>query len=239
MKFVFEPPPRPTLSVADTTARFPVRRIFCVGRNYAKHAVEMGSDPDREPPFFFAKPADAAVDAEVGLGTVIPYPPLTSELHHEVELVVALGSGGSRISVEHALGLVFGYGVGVDLTRRDLQRQAKASGRPWESGKAFDHSAPITALRRIDAVGHRDAGQIWLDVDGERRQDADLSELIWRVPDIIAILSESVALAAGDIIMTGTPAGVGPVSPGQTIRAGVEGVAELELSIAERAQVEQ
>ncbi|WP_298236192.1 fumarylacetoacetate hydrolase family protein [uncultured Azohydromonas sp.] len=228
--FVFPPPATPSLAVAGSTARFPVRRVFCVGRNYAAHAREMGNDPTREPPFFFMKPADAVVPAE----GVVPYPTLTSNLHHEVELVVALAQGGSRIAPEQALGLVWGYGVGVDLTRRDLQDTAKQMSRPWDWAKGFDASAPCSALQPVSAVGHPEAGRIWLQVNGELRQQGDLTELIWPVPDIISHVSQAVALQPGDLIFTGTPAGVGALQPGDHVRGGVAGVAGFEFEMGPR-----
>jgi fumarylpyruvate hydrolase len=231
MQFVFDPPARPSVAVAGEAARFPVRRIFCVGRNYAAHAREMGSDPDREPPFFFTKPADAVLDAAAGAGARVPYPPQTDNFHHEVELAVALDKGGAAIEAEDALEHVFGYAVAIDLTRRDLQAQAKKQGRPWDMSKGFDLSAPIGEIHRNTAVGNPDRGRIWLSVDGQLRQDADLTELIWPVRDVISILSRSVTLAPGDLVLTGTPAGVGPLTVGQHVRAGIDGLGELELEI--------
>ncbi len=231
MTHVFEPPPRPSVAVVDQDARFPVRRIFCVGRNYAKHAREMGADPERQPPFFFSKPADAVVDASVGQAAAVPYPPQTEDFHHEIELAVALATGGANIPVAQALDHVFGYAVALDLTRRDLQRAAREKGHPWDFGKAFDHSAPIAAVHPAGQVGHPSGGRIWLSVDGEVRQDADLDELIWPIPDVISILSRSITLAPGDLILTGTPAGVGPLLPGQTVRGGIAGLDDIELRI--------
>lgn len=224
-ELVLPAPPLPTVAVAGTSARFPVRRIFCVGRNYAAHAREMGRDPDREPPFFFLKPADAVVDS----GASVPYPPETSNLHHEIELVVAIGRGGANIPAERALDHVFGYGVGLDMTRRDLQLQARELGRPWDWGKGFDQSAPIAPLRRVEEVGHPASGRIWLAVDGQVKQDSDISKLIWPVPDVIAIASRSMELRPGDLIMTGTPEGVGPVGRGQTMTGGIEGLGEIRI----------
>lgn len=225
--FVFAPAPVPSVAVAGSDARFPVRRIFCVGRNYAEHALEMGGDPDREPPFFFTKPADAVVEN----GAAIPYPPLTADLHHEIELVVAIGKGGADIDAADALGHVFGYAVGLDMTRRDLQAQAKKAGRPWDWAKAFDRSAPIAPIRRVEEVGHPGAARIWLSVDGEIRQDSDIARMIWPVADVIAIASRSVALEPGDLIMTGTPEGVGPVRAGQAMRGGIDGLGEIDIAI--------
>ena len=229
-EFVFPPPATPSVAVAGSSARFPVRRVFCVGRNYAAHAREMGNDPTREPPFFFMKPADAVVPAE----GVIPYPPLTDNLHHEVELVVALAVGGSRVAPEEALSLVWGYGVGLDLTRRDLQDVAKKMSRPWDWGKAFDASAPCAALRPVSEVGHPSAGRVWLEVNGELRQQGDLNELIWPVADVISHVSQSVALQPGDLIYTGTPAGVGALQPGDRVSGGVEGVGTFAFEIGAR-----
>ena len=231
--YVIAPPPQASLAVKDETARFPVRRIFCVGRNYAAHAREMGRDPDREPPFFFMKPADAILDE----GTQIPYPPETKNYQYEMELIVAIGTGGVDISVDKALDHVWGYGVGLDMTRRDLQMAARELGRPWDWGKGFDMSAPCAPLQRVARTGHPSKGRIWLAVDGVVKQDGDLQELIWPVPDVISILSRSMALQPGDIIMTGTPAGVGPVVAGNKITGGVEGVGEIAIDIVEGAKI--
>lgn len=234
MPFAFDPPPVPTVAVVGPgDLRFPLRRVLCVGRNYAAHAREMGGDADRERPFFFTKPADAVFDAGPEAKAAMPYPPLTSDLHHEVELAVAVSRGGRGISPADALDHVFGYAVALDLTRRDLQREAKAAGRPWDGAKAFDMSAPVAPIHPVAAVGHPSSGRIWLDVDGERRQDGDLSELIWTVPEVLAQASQGIALAPGDLILTGTPAGVGPLVPGQEVRAGIEGLGELLLRIAD------
>lgn len=224
-EYVITPPAVASLAVAGTTARFPVRRIFCVGRNYAAHAREMGRDPDREPPFFFMKPADAVVDS----GADIAYPPETKNLHYEIELVVAISRGGAELAAEQALDHVYGYGVGIDLTRRDLQLAARDVGRPWDWGKGFDHSAPIAPLQKLAQTGHPATGRIWLAVNGEIKQDADLSELIWNVPEVIATISRSMKLAPGDIIMTGTPAGVGPIVRGDRVTGGIAGVGEIEI----------
>jgi fumarylpyruvate hydrolase len=226
-EYVIAPPPQASLAVKGETARFPVRRIFCVGRNYAAHAREMGRDPDREPPFFFMKPADAIVDE----GTKIPYPPETKNYQYEMELIVAIGTGGVDIPVEKALDHVWGYGVGLDMTRRDLQMALRELGRPWDWGKGFDMSAPCAPLLRVAQTGHPTKGRIWLAVDGVVKQDGDLEELIWPVPDVISILSRSMALQPGDIIMTGTPAGVGPVVAGNRITGAVEGVSEITIDI--------
>jgi fumarylpyruvate hydrolase len=228
--FVFTPAPQASNAVAGSDARFPIRRVFCVGRNYEAHAREMGNDPNREPPFFFMKPADAVVAAA---GTV-PYPPLTDDLHHEVELVVAIGKGGSNLSADEALGHVWGYAVGIDLTRRDLQAVAKKMSRPWDWGKGFDASAPCGAIVPVAVSGHPQAGSISLSVNGELRQQGDLNELIWPVADVIAIISQSVVLAPGDLIYTGTPAGVGALQPGDKVSAQVEGVGSIEFTMGPR-----
>lgn len=226
--YVFNPPAPPAVAVAGEQGRFPVRRIFCVGRNYAAHAREMGKDPDREPPFFFTKPADAVVDS----GATVPYPPETSNLHYEIELIVAMGREGFDISRETALDLVFGYGVGIDLTRRDLQFEARDKGRPWDWGKAFDQSAPIAPLHRAKNGRHPAAGRIWLAVNGTVKQDADIAELIWPVADIISILSRSMELKPGDLIMTGTPAGVGPIVAGDKVTGGIDGLGTIDITIS-------
>ena len=219
----------PSLPVAGTAARFPVRRIYCVGRNYAAHSREMGVDPARESPFFFMKPADALVPD----GGHLPYPPATTNLHHEVELVAAIGKGGADIAAAAALDHVYGYAVGIDLTRRDLQQVAKDRSWPWDAGKGFDHGAPCGELQPVSAIGHPDKGTIALEVDGEPRQKGDLSELIWPVPEIVAALSRLFALAPGDLIFTGTPAGVGPVRPGERLEAKIEGVGTLTVTVGE------
>lgn len=225
--WMFEPVAPSSVAVDGRAERFPVRRILCVGRNYAKHAVESGADPTREPPFFFFKPSDAVVDD----GARVPYPPLTSNLHFEVELVAAVGTGGSNIEPAEALSHVFGYAVGIDLTRRDQQAAAIKAGHPWDWGKAFDRSAPCGAIHPVADVGHPSSGRIWLAVNGHVEQDADLTELIWPVPDIIAQASQAMRLEPGDLIYTGTPAGVGPVGRGDRITAGIDGVGELRIQI--------
>lgn len=227
MSYEFAPPMAPSVEIAGSQTRFPVHRIYCVGRNYAAHAREMGMDPDREPPFFFSKPADAVV----ANGATVPYPPCTSNLHHEIELVVAIGEGGRDIPVANALAHVFGYAVGNDLTRRDLQAAAREQAQPWDTSKGFDHSAPITAIRRVADVGHPSRGAIWLEVNGEPRQRADLCELIWSVPEIVSELSRYFELKPGDLIFTGTPAGVGPVVPGDSLVGGIEGLDTLRTTI--------
>ena len=224
--YVVSPPAVVSLPIRGSEDRFPVRRIYCVGRNYAAHAVEMGHDPDREPPFFFQKNPDNLV-----LDGRFPYPPRSRDVHHEVELVVALKEGGSDIAPEHAQAHVFGYAVGIDMTRRDLQAEAKAMGRPWEVGKAFEHSALCGELVPARTIGHPGRGAIWLDVNGERRQEGDLAQLIWKVPEVIAELSKLFMLAPGDLIMTGTPAGVGPVVRGDTMLGCIDGVGEIRVEV--------
>ena len=215
MKFAFAAPPAPAIPIEGTDLYFPVRRIWCVGRNYAEHAREMGGDALREPPFFFGKPADAVVP----LGGRLLYPAATNDLHHEVELAVALASGGTDIRAEDASRHVFGYALALDMTRRDLQAEAKRMARPWDMAKGFDQSCPISAIRPAGEAGAMTAGAIRLTVNGEERQRGDLSEMIWSVAECIAALSKLVQLAAGDLILTGTPAGVGPVVPGDVLEA--------------------
>jgi fumarylpyruvate hydrolase len=222
--FIFPPPECPTLPVAGLTARFPIRRIFCVGRNYADHAREMGHDPEAEPPFYFTKPADALVQS----GATIAYPPATRDFHHEAELVAAIGVGGANIAEAGALAHVFGYAAGNDLTRRDLQAEAKAARRPWDMAKGFDASAVVGTLHR--AAPAAGAGIRGL-VDGTIRQEARLSDMIWPLPAVIAHLSALVTLAPGDLIFTGTPAGVGPLLPGQTCRVEIDGLTPAEVTI--------
>ena len=228
MSFVFEPAAVPSLGIAGSSDRFPVHRIYCVGRNYAEHAREMGGDPTREPPFFFMKPADALVVD----GGDFPYPSQSRDVHHEIEFVAALGAGGSDIPVESALSCVFGYGVGLDMTRRDLQGEAKKTGRPWDTGKGFEASAPCSDLRPVGEVGHPTSGRIRLDVDGVTRQEGDLSDLIWSVPEMTASLSTLFTLRAGELLFTGTPAGVGPVSRGALMEGGGDGVATIRTKVA-------
>jgi fumarylpyruvate hydrolase len=228
--YLFPPPERPSVAIAGDARRFPVRRIFCIALNYADHAREMGKEPSREAPFFFAKPADA-VAAD---GASIPYPAQTHNLHHEIELVAALGSGGADISASDALAHVYGYAAGVDLTRRDLQKEARDLGRPWDLSKGFDNSAPLGAIAPVARIGHPSSGRIELCVNGARRQDSDLADMIWNTADIIAILSKFVALAAGDLIFTGTPAGVGPLAPGDRIEGQIAGVGSVSFAIEPR-----
>jgi fumarylpyruvate hydrolase len=213
----------PTAEIAGGTQRFPIRRIFCVGKNYADHAREMGGDPSREPPFFFSKPADAVVPGMAD----IAMPSRTANLHHEIELVIALGQGGANIAPEDALATVFGYAVGNDLTRRDLQADAKAGGRPWDMAKGFDHSAVLSPIRRAAEIGHPSAARIWLSVNGAIRQDGDIADMIWPVADIIAELSTYVELQPGDLIYSGTPVGVGRIASGDLVEGGVDGIGTI------------
>lgn len=230
MNTVIDPPAIPTVAVAGDDARFPVRRIFCVGRNYADHVKEMGNDPKSEPPVFFTKPADAVAPD----GASIPFPQNTSNLHFEVELVLALGKGGTEIAASDALSCVWGYGVGVDLTRRDRQAEAKAGGAPWDVAKAFDHSAPLGPLTPAARFGGLGSSRIWLAVNGAVKQDASLDQMIWSVPEIIAHLSRSFELQPGDLIFTGTPAGVGKIEAGDVITCGIDGLAPLKFSLKPR-----
>jgi fumarylpyruvate hydrolase len=228
--FVISPRSQASIPVVGESKSFPVRRIWCVGRNYLEHIRELGND-ERDPPFFFAKHADM-IEPD---GATIPYPPLTKDLHHEVELIVALKSGGRNIPTEKALDHVYGYAVGIDMTRRDLQQAARKKERPWEIGKSFDHSAPSSAMQPASKIGHPSTGKIWLSVNGKERQKGDLSELIWSVPEIIWQLSQQVEVGAGDIIMTGTPAGVAALSAGDKIECGVDGIGTLKVAIGKPA----
>ncbi|MFV0244698.1 MAG: fumarylacetoacetate hydrolase family protein [Qingshengfaniella sp.] len=227
MGYVFEPAVQPSVAVAGSDDRLPVRRIFCVGRNYAAHAREMGKDPDRDPPFFFTKPADAVVDD----GVAVPYPPETSNYHYEAELVAVIGKAGRNIAEADALSHVWGYAIGNDLTRRDLQLKAREQGRPWDWGKAFDNSAVVGPVHPVSKVGHPEKGAISLTVNGETKQSGDLNELIWSVPEIISILSHSMELKPGDLIMTGTPAGVGAMVAGDVCVVSVAGLGSIETKI--------
>lgn len=227
MSHVFAPPAVSSLAVAESDLRFPVRRVYCVGRNYAAHAREMGHDPDREAPFFFQKNPDSLLPS----GSILPYPPASKELHFEIELVCALGQGGAGIPAGRALEHVWGYAVGIDMTRRDLQGEAKELGRPWEAGKSFDHAAPCSQVHPVERTGHPAKGRIWLEVNGKIRQDGDLLELIWPVAGIIEELSSLFTLAAGDLIFTGTPAGVGAVERGDVMVGGVEGIDEIRIEV--------
>jgi len=227
MSFVFEPHAATGVPIVGESALFPVRRVYCVGRNYAAHAREMGKDPEKEPPFFFMKPADAVVPG----GGEIHYPPGTKNYHHEIELVVAIGKGGRRIPVADAPSHIFGYAVGLDMTRRDLQFAARDLGRPWDFGKSFDESAPLGPIHRAAQTGHPTKGAVTLEVNGEMRQRGDLADLIWSVPETISYLSDYYTLAPGDIIFTGTPAGVAAVVPGDKLVGKVEGFGTLEVKI--------
>jgi fumarylpyruvate hydrolase len=231
IEYAVAPPPVFTLAVAGRPQQqFPVNRIFCVGRNYAAHAREMGKDPDREPPFFFMKPASAVVRVETA-EAAIPYPPMTANLHHEIELVVAIGKGGADIAAADALSHVWGYGVGLDMTRRDLQFEARDKGRPWEFGKSFAKSAPIGPLHAVDEVGHPAAGAITLTVNGQPRQSSDIGKLIWSVAECIAQLSRYEALEPGDLIMTGTPEGVNAVVAGDVMQGAIDGLGEIRVRV--------
>jgi len=224
--YAIEPLDIPTLPVRGTDKLFPIHRIYCIGRNYAAHAVEMGHDPDKEPPFFFQKNPDNLL-----VGQDFPYPPESSDVHYELEMVVGLSKGGKNIPIERALDHVFGYGVGLDMTRRDLQNEAKKQGRPWEVGKAFEQSAPCSELIPVSAIGHPDQGAVWLKVNGEVRQEGDLNQMLWKTAEQISILSRFFELQPGDLIMTGTPSGVGPVKRGDKLEGHVAGVCNLTVNV--------
>ncbi|MFN7573272.1 MAG: fumarylacetoacetate hydrolase family protein [Betaproteobacteria bacterium] len=230
MGYVFSPPPQPAVPVTDSGDLFPVHRIYCVGRNYEEHAKEMGFT-GREPPFFFAKPADAVLPVAAGTVGEMPYPSETSNLHHELELVVAIGAAGRNIAAADAIKHIYGYAVGLDMTRRDLQGEMKKQGRPWEIGKGFDHSAPISPIVPIAASGEITTGRIWLDVNGAARQASDVSKLIWNVNETIEHLSRYFGLQPGDLIFTGTPEGVAAVRPGELMEGGVERVGTLAVRV--------
>ena len=224
--FVIETPPVTVVPVAGSEAVFPVRRVYCIGRNYAAHAVEMGHDPDREPPFFFQKnPNNLDASGE------FPYPPHTSDVHHEAELAVYLKTGGTNISIEDALDHVYGYGLSLDMTRRDLQGEAKKMGRPWEIGKAFERSAPVGPIHTVEEVGHLPEGALSLTVNGAVKQEGNLNQMIWKVPEMISYLSEYFELAPGDVILSGTPAGVGPVVKGDTMELTIDGLGTLTVTV--------
>ena len=225
-RYAIETPPVVALPIAGSDAVFPVRRVYCIGRNYAAHAVEMGHDPDREPPFFFQKNPD-----NLDPSGAFPYPPQSSDVHHEVEVAVLLHSGGRDIALDDALNHVFGYALALDMTRRDLQGIQKKMGRPWEIGKAFERSAPIGPIHRAAEIGHPDHGNISLHVNGTLRQEGDMNQMIWKVPEMIAYLSGLFELAAGDLIMSGTPAGVAAVKRGDEMHGFVEGVGELRTKV--------
>ncbi|MEM1360298.1 MAG: fumarylacetoacetate hydrolase family protein [Pseudomonadota bacterium] len=224
--YVVETPPVTSIPVAGTSDRFPVRRVYCIGRNYADHTIEMGGDPDREPPFFFQKnPNNLDHSGE------FPYPPKSNDVHHEMEMLVALGRGGTNIPLEAALDHVYGYGISLDMTRRDLQGEAKKTRRPWEIGKAFERSAPIGPIYPASDIGHPDSGAIALEVNGETRQQGDLNQMIWKVPEMVSYLSDYFELAPGDIILSGTPAGVGPVQVGDTLVGTIDGLGSLTVKV--------
>jgi len=225
-KFVIDPAPQVCLPIRGSNESFPVRRIYCIGRNYADHAIEMGHDPNKEPPFFFQKNAQ-----NVDTSGTFPYPPQTSDVHHEMELVVALKSGGADISLENALEHVYGYGLGLDMTRRDLQGEAKKLGRPWEVGKSFEKSAPMSELVPASETGHLDQGRICLKVNGEIKQDGDLNQMIWKVPEMIAYLSRFYDIAGGDLIMSGTPAVVGPIQRGDKMECEIERLGTMTIEV--------
>jgi len=225
-QYAIETPPVVALPVAGQDTVFPVRRIYCIGRNYAAHAIEMGHDPDREDPFFFQKNPD-----NLDPSGTFPYPPHSSDVHHEAEMLVALKTGGRNIPVDAALDHVFGYGLALDMTRRDLQGQAKKAGRPWEIGKAFEQSAPCGPVHPVSEVGHPDEGRVELKVNGEVRQEGDLNQMIWKVPEMISYLSEYFELAPGDVILSGTPSGVGPVSKGDTMELSIDGLGSLTVTV--------
>ena len=225
-KYVIEPAQQVVLPVRGSDAKFPVRRIYCIGRNYADHAIEMGHDPDKEPPFFFQKNAD-----NIDTSGNFPYPPQTQDVHFEMEMVVALKSGGIDIKEDKALDHVYGYGLGLDMTRRDLQGEAKKMGRPWEIGKAFERSAPMSELVSASEAGHLDHGRVTLAVNGQIRQDGDLNQMIWKVPEMISYLSRFYDIAAGDLIMSGTPAGVGAIQPGDVLVGSIENLGSLKVTV--------
>ncbi len=229
--YLFPPAPVTSVPVHGSDKQFPVRRVYCVGRNYAEHAREMGFDPDREPPFFFCKPADAVVPVADGQTLALDYPSQTENYHYEIELVVAIGKGGRDIPVEQANEHVYGYAVGLDMTRRDRQLEMRKMGRPWEIGKAFDRSAPMAPLHPAAAVGHPTQAALWLQVNGADRQRSDIQKLIWSVPETIAYLSGLFELQPGDLIFTGTPEGVGPVVKGDLMVGGVDGLGELRVKV--------
>lgn len=231
MNYVFTPEEQVAVPVAGSADLFPVRRVYCVGRNYAAHAREMGFDPDREPPFFFCKPDNSIVVVPPGKTIEVPYPPQTSDYQHEIELVAAIGKAGSNIAVDKALEHVWGYSVGLDMTRRDLQLKLRDKGRPWELGKAFDHSAPIAPLQPASKIGHPSSAEIWVKVNGEDKQRSDISKLIWSVAEVVANLSTYFELQPGDLIFTGTPEGVGKVERGQTMMGGITGLGELSVRV--------
>jgi fumarylpyruvate hydrolase len=217
----------PAVAVAGSSEQFPVHRIYCIGQNYAAHAREMGSDPERQDPVWFMKPADSVVPD----GSTVDYPPRTNNLHHEIELVVALQKGGRNIRADSARELIYGYAVGLDLTRRDIQEALRKSSKPWDPAKSFEQAAPISAIHPVSDIGHPDSGRIWLNVNGKLRQEGDIADLIWSIPEALAELSTLFTLAPGDLLFTGTPSGVGPLVTGDKLSGGVEGVGELNITI--------
>ncbi len=225
-EYAIEVPPVVALPIAGTDAKFPVRRVYCIGRNYAAHAIEMGHDPDREPPFFFQKNPD-----NLDPSGEFPYPPHSSDVHHEAEVAVMLKAGGTNIPVDQALDHVYGYALSLDMTRRDLQGAQKKMGRPWEIGKAFERSAPVGPIHPVAEVGHPDHGAITLRVNGEVKQEGDLNQMIWKVPEMITYLSEYFELAAGDVILSGTPSGVGPVEKGDVMELSAEGIGSMTIKV--------
>jgi len=227
MSYVIEAPVLPTLPVRGSDDLFPIHRIYCVGRNFADHAREMGHDPDREPPFFFQKNPDTNALP----GGNFPYPGKSEDVHFEMEMVVALGKGGTNIAEADAMECVYGYAVGLDMTRRDLQGEMKKAGRPWEIGKAFEHAAPCSEVVPVSEIGHPVDARLWLEINGEMRQDGNINQMIWNVPETISYLSGLFTLAPGDLIYSGTPAGVGPVQKGDVLKGGVDGVAELTINV--------
>lgn len=224
--FAITVPPTIALPIAGTSDQFPVRRVYCIGRNYAAHAIEMGHDPDREPPFFFQKNPD-----NLDTSGEFPYPPKTADVHHEIEMAVMLKSGGTNIPVAGALDHVFGYALSLDMTRRDLQGEQKKMGRPWEIGKAFERSAPVGVIHTVESVGHLDQGRVELKVNGEVKQEGDLNQMIWKVPEMISYLSDYFELAAGDVILSGTPAGVGPIVKGDVMEISVAGLGSMSIPV--------
>ncbi len=225
--YTFDPHPVVSVAVDGLKERFPIRRIFCVGRNYEAHVREAGFDPAREPPFFFTKPTDAIIET----GATIPYPQETKNYQYEIELVVAIGKGGRNIKAANALEHVYGYTIGIDFTRRDLQLVARDNGRPWDWGKSFDNSAGISPIKRASVVGHKDKGRIWLAVNGTVKQNQDLTDMIWKTPEIIEFCSRAMELKAGDLIYTGTPAGISPIVPGDKITGEIEGLADIAFTV--------
>jgi fumarylpyruvate hydrolase len=225
--YVFAPPAVTSVAVEGISERFPVRRIYCVGRNYAAHVREAGFDPDREPPFFFMKPTDAIIES----GATVPYPPETKNFQYEIELVIAIGKGGKNIKAADALNHIYGYTIGIDYTKRDVQMALRDGGRPWEWGKSFDHSAAISPIKRVADIGHKDKGRIWLAVNGTIKQDQDLADMIWKTPEIIEYCSKAQELFPGDLIYTGTPAGISPINIGDVVTGEIEGLAKIEQTI--------